>query len=480
MCIVRLLLFLVACSSKEFTTMGNEKEELLPVSPISSGYLFPEIDQIMFCSLGLAYPIDIDVVKSAFSNSVLVKHPRFSSLAIKDQRGRDCWKKFPSIDMDDHTIVHHHGAAVTTAQEKEDAVNAYIADIAVSTPLRRDKPLWDLHLLIGLDCLVLRVHHSIGDGESLMSLLSLCFGTKSVDGDGAKENVHDRKRASRNRGLWSWIKSLCFTLVFSVQFIGRLLWVKDKKTVISGGDGVELWPRKVVTAKFKVKDMKAVKQEVPDATINDVLLGAISCGLSEYLNLKSPKDMLDNIQLTCPCMVNMRKASVLQEDILDMSKSSAFSGWGNKISFVMVPFMYQNGLHPLQHLRRIKAIMDRKKKSFESRIIYNFVRLHSVLALLGSQVPGWLMRRYMLNTSFTISNIVGPREEIVIAENPVTYIRITISSLPYAIVMHMVSYAGRGDLQLIVAKDIVDDPEFLAKSFEVALSKMVPANDSPC
>ncbi|KAL9265673.1 Wax ester synthase/diacylglycerol acyltransferase 11-like protein [Drosera capensis] len=433
--------------------MGNEKEELLPVSPISSGYLFPEIDQIMFCSLGLAYPIDIDAVKSAFSNSVLVKHPRFSSLAIKDHQGRDCWKKFPSIDMDDHTIIHHHGAAVTTAQEKEDAVNAYIADIAVSTPLRRDKPLWDLHLLIGLDCLVLRVHHSIGDGESLMSLLSLCFGAKSVDGDGAKENVHDRKRASRNRGLWSWIKSLWFTL--------------DKKTVISGGDGVELWPRKVVTAKFKVKDMKAVKQEVPDATINDVLLGAISCGLSEYLNLKSPKDMLDSIQLTCPCMVNMRKASVLQEEILDMSI------WGNKISFVLVPFMCQNGLHPLQHLRRIKAIMDRKKKSFESRIVYNFVRLHPLLALLGSQVTVWLMRRYVLNTSFVISNIVGPPKEIAIAGNPVTYIRVTISSLPYAIVMHMVSYAGRGDLQLIVAKDIVDDPEFLAKSFEVALSKMV-------
>ena len=41
-----------------------------------------------------------------------------------------------------------------------------------------------------------------------------------------------------------------------------------------------------------------------------------------------------------------------------------------------------------------------------------------------------------------------------------------------ALVLNMVSYAGRADMQVQVAKDIIPDPEFLAKCFEDALLEM--------
>lgn len=44
-----------------------------------------------------------------------------------------------------------------------------------------------------------------------------------------------------------------------------------------------------------------------------------------------------------------------------------------------------------------------------------------------------------------------------------------------AITIHMVSYAGRADLQILVAKDIIPDPQFLAKCFEDALLEMKEA-----
>lgn len=44
-----------------------------------------------------------------------------------------------------------------------------------------------------------------------------------------------------------------------------------------------------------------------------------------------------------------------------------------------------------------------------------------------------------------------------------------------AITMHMLSYAGRADLQILVAKDIIADPQFLAKCFEDALLEMKEA-----
>lgn len=47
-----------------------------------------------------------------------------------------------------------------------------------------------------------------------------------------------------------------------------------------------------------------------------------------------------------------------------------------------------------------------------------------------------------------------------------------------AITMHMVSYAGIADLQILVAKDIIPDPHVLAKCFEDALFQMKNAAEA--
>lgn len=45
-----------------------------------------------------------------------------------------------------------------------------------------------------------------------------------------------------------------------------------------------------------------------------------------------------------------------------------------------------------------------------------------------------------------------------------------------AITMHMVSYSGKADMQILVAKDLIHDPENLAKCFEDALLEMKQAS----
>ena len=44
-----------------------------------------------------------------------------------------------------------------------------------------------------------------------------------------------------------------------------------------------------------------------------------------------------------------------------------------------------------------------------------------------------------------------------------------------AITMHMVSYAGKADMQILVAKELIPHPEKLAKCFEDALLEMKEA-----
>lgn len=47
-----------------------------------------------------------------------------------------------------------------------------------------------------------------------------------------------------------------------------------------------------------------------------------------------------------------------------------------------------------------------------------------------------------------------------------------------AITMHMVSYAGRADMQIQVPKDVIPDPQILSKCFTDALHEMKDAAQS--
>ncbi|EXC17314.1 hypothetical protein L484_027502 [Morus notabilis] len=76
-------------------------------------------------------------------------------------------------------------------------------------------------------------------------------------------------RRKKKRTMWGAVMGLVvmlwFSLMYVVEFLMRLCWICDRKTVISGGDGVELWQRKLATAQFRLEDMKIVKQVVANA-----------------------------------------------------------------------------------------------------------------------------------------------------------------------------------------------------------------------
>lgn len=458
-----------------------ERDE--PVTPASRLFLRPELDQVINCVIGLTNSIDVDVIKSEIKNSLMIKHPRFRSLVVKDRHGREHWKK-TQVDLDRHVIVLDSPVGDT----EEEAVNGYLADLALSSPLPADKPLWEAHLLTAHNCLIFRIHHSMGDGISLMSLLlAICRKAddvnelpSTVSPDSLKEKKKQNKKGERKpeRVVLRLLKAVWFNLVFLVGFILRCLWVRDRSTTMSGGAGIELWPRKLATARFWIEDMKAVKKAIPNATINDVLFGVISSGLSRYLDTKSPEELQDGLRITGVGMVNLRKQPGLQ-DVVKMMENKSGLRWGNKFGMLLLPVYYRKGrIDPLDHLKRAKSMLDKKKQSLEAHFSYNIG--HLLMSLFGPKVASLLNYRILCNTSFTLSNVMGPQEEITIRKNPVTFIRVTSSTLPHAITMHMVSYAGRADMQIQVAKDIIHDPEFLAKCFEDALLEMKNAAADLC
>lgn len=468
-----------------------------PLTPGARLFLVPEFNQTIICAIGLRDPVTpafIEIMKSNLANSLISKHPRFNSLFVTDKNGRQYWRR-TRVNFDDHMLIRYHyeqssGESASTDVDSEffeDIINDYVADLLIASPLSKDKPLWELHLIVDLRCIVWRIHHALGDGISLASMfLEGCRLLSNPDqvpdllGVRKKKEGHHgrRKEAARLPGiedlLWL-LKVIWFTLIYVAAFIARSLGAKDKKTVISGGDGVEMWPKKIATAKFLLDDMKIAKRGVPNSTINDVLFGIVSSGLSRYLEVRSAQDMQEGQQITGLAMVNLRESKGLQE----MSKLMAEGGttpWGNEFGFVLLPIHYHRtcpGEDPLEHVRRAKQMSDRKKLSLEAYFTHSTCDF--LTAFFGPEKTRESNYKVLCNSTFTISNVAGPPEVITIAGNPVTFMKSVATSLPHAVVMYMISYNGVAYMQVCVAKDIIPDPKFLVKCLEDALLEMKTA-----
>ncbi|XP_076956305.1 wax ester synthase/diacylglycerol acyltransferase 5-like [Bidens hawaiensis] len=447
-----------------------------PLSPGGRFFVQPATLQIINCILGLEHPLGFDAVQTVISDSIMINHPRFSSLLVTDTHGREYWRK-TKVDINRHIIVHPDTLSAVSGDNctDEEVVNGYVADLTVNHPLTTDKPLWEVHLLLAHNCLVMRMHHALGDGVSLMSLMLNMF--RKLDEPDQKLTVEQtsptRRRINLGRvdNIINVLKIIWFSLIYAMEFIMRGLWVKDRKTAVRGGEGVELWPRKLVTAKFSFEDMKMVKSKLANVTINDVLFGVISFGLSKYLHNRSSGSLQEGVQITGVTLVNLRPSPGLQDIKELMKKNAGTPMWGNKLGVMLLPIYYHiNESNPLHYLKRAKIMMDKKKLSMEAFLSHQIGCF--VMKFFGAKFASLHNYRVLCNTSFTISNVMGPREEITFAGIPVTYFRTTSSSLPHAITMHMLSYAGKADMQILVAKDLIPDPEKLAKCFEDALLEM--------
>lgn len=119
-------------------------------------------------------------------------------------------------------------------------------------------PLWDLHLLNiktsdAESVAVLRVHHSLGDGTSLMSLLLACCRKVSDPNEVPTIPSVTKKTDSKghSKGFWPYFlfKLWLFwnTLVDVVIFIATvLMFVRDTKTPLKGELGNGCGPRRFV------------------------------------------------------------------------------------------------------------------------------------------------------------------------------------------------------------------------------------------
>ncbi|XP_078438198.1 wax ester synthase/diacylglycerol acyltransferase 11-like isoform X2 [Wolffia australiana] len=440
-----------------------------PLSPAGRMYLRREFDASIDSFVQFQNPVDMFAVKVALA-SLPKTCPRLRSVVI-EKRGRPHWKELPSLNVIDHIII------VPEEEEEEDGntqayINKYLVSLPSMAAVSRNSPLWEVHILPKRHrALVLRLHHCLGDCVSLLALFLSCCDAPVEDVP--ISDVRSKKKTNfvaqlvkGGASVWQTLKGVLYTLPYAVAFL-RHPYVKREELYLTVRGGLETAPRKMASVTLRLDDLKAVKNKL-DATINDVFVGLVSYGISNYLTIVGSEGM-ENPTVSGMVAVNIRGQG--SKEILRSIQKKEKIAWGNKCGLFLLPIRLENKDDPLKFVRTAKGIIDKRKMSFEA--IYTWKVCNLIPKLFGIENMAPLTYKFRQNSSMLLSNVVGPSGPIKLGTNLITNIGVTLSCLPGAIDVHLISYNGKAFLQFLVAEDVIPEPELLCLYVEEALTEMI-------
>ncbi|TXG53476.1 hypothetical protein EZV62_022645 [Acer yangbiense] len=344
-----------------------------------------------------------------------------------------------TVDLDNHVIVPKFEPNNIHTPDK--IVEDYVSNLSKST-IKMSIPMWDLHLLnlktsYAESTAVLRIHHSLGDGTSLISLF--LASTRKVSDPQTLPTLPMMKKANsstKSSGvikLWLVLSLFWNTFVDVLKFLATVfMFLKDTETPLKGrglGNGATTC-RRFVHRMVSLDDVKLVK----NAMINTELLKQACLAIS-----------IGNTELA------------------DMMKKKSLARWGNHIGYLLFPFNIALRDDPLDYLRDAKATMDRKKASLEASYSY-------FMAKYFLKFCGLKMATFPSQTTLWFSNVPGPQEEVSYYGHPVAYVAPSCYGQLNGLMIHVVSYANKMSIILSVDESIIPDLHQLCDDLEESLN----------
>ncbi|XP_009601405.1 wax ester synthase/diacylglycerol acyltransferase 11-like [Nicotiana tomentosiformis] len=461
----------------------KKQVQLEPASPATRLFHTKSLSCHIIAILGCTTKINVDLIKKGLE-STLLNHPRFTSIPVVDEKkGVRKWKQ-TTVNVGNHMVCPDLDPDMDSPDE---FVENYTSSLT-TIPMDMTKPLWEVHILnvktseaeaTG----ILKLHHSIGDGMSIISLILACT-RKASDPEalptiptGSKKESSDEAGFCRRFCFSVWVLSMVFwnTFVDAILFLATILFLKDTETPIKGGAGVEHNPKRLVHRTISLDDMKIVKNAL-NLTINDVVMGIAQAGISRYLNRRygnkkgrgssKTNNLPKNIRLRGSIVFNIRPSAGIKV-LAEMMEKKSKAKWGNKIGYVLTPLPISLPDNPLDYIHQAKAIIDKKNLSLESR--FSFAAAKLTQDIFGSNVAAKLTNRVLSHTTILLSNVVGPQEEITFFGHKLAYAAPTICGLPHALIMHFQSYCNKMTISMSVDPLVIPDPYQLCDDFEDSL-----------
>lgn len=394
--------------------------------------------------------LDLERLTDTLQTRLVDKYDRFSQRVVH-HLGRDYWESDPDFSLDNHLVP------IGFPHDGDRQHLQALASELISTPLERDKPLWCVNLIShyqGGSALIIRIHHCIADGMSLVKLVisltddcadpastELCI-SKPTNGAGSHHHESLRDLISHPNHLIDAVKH---GISGAEELAAIILRAGDPPTSLKGplaGYKQVAWAEP-----FPLADVKRIGHRF-HATVNDLLMAAATGALRHHLLRKG--EAVDGKVIHTAVPFNLRPIDAPIEQL------------GNQFGLVLVPLPI--GIEdPLERLQAVKDGMERLKHAYQAHVFY------CLLQLLGkgpSVLEQTALDMLSKKASIVMTNVPGPKRALYLAgarlKQPMAWVP---QSGDIGMGLSILTYKDTVQFGFIADDNLIDDVNEMAELF---------------
>lgn len=382
--------------------------------------------------------------------------------------------KLPSWVTDENFDIHYHvrHSALPKPGKIEDLLE--LASRFHSRLLDRERPLWEFHLIEGLEgnkfALYMKMHHAAIDGMGGIELMEECLSLAPGDQvrapwAGMKNYYKERTQpvmslSEKTANFASQIKDRASL----VQDLSKIFWGQGlKATGISQNTSPVPFTapkslfnvpitgaRRFAVKSLALSEIKALGKQA-NATVNDIVLGLCSGALRKYM---ADKGALPSKSLIASVPVSVRQVNRSGNQITYVSANLATDEADTMTRLAKIGQSTQDAK------QEIGAVSSDAATSF-AVIAQGLVAVMNQLNMTNLLPPA---------ANVTISNVPGPRQALYFGEAKLE------ASFPMSVLIDgqslnitVVSYCDRIDFGLMACRDTIPDVSKLADYIDQAM-----------
>ncbi|KAL2331684.1 hypothetical protein Fmac_019265 [Flemingia macrophylla] len=457
----------------------SEEEVSTPLSPMADYFSSSLINVFVLAVLESDIPIDHSRVAPMLKNAFLPISTRFSSILVMDENGKKRWEQV-DVNVKDHIKIPTF-PTIMPLELYDQCFDEYMSKIAMEQ-LPQDKPLWELHIFkyptsTDAGTFIFKLHHALGDGYSFMTtLLSM---VQNADNPSNPVKFPTSRSSVESKNARTMLKSLPQTVSMAFKGVFDFGWsvIKDslnpdaETPIRSGHKDVGFQPMTFSNVSLSLDDIKEVKNKLK-VSVNDALVGVIFLGIQLYMDAKNHKS--SRMESTALVLLNTRKIRAYVS-AKEMPDADSEAPWGNRFHFMHVPIPMlcdNNYSNPLEFVLEASKSIKRKRSSLAVPLTNMVLRFLNQIK--GPQAAANYVYKIMNNTSLSISHMIGPVEQVALANHPIKGFYFMTVGLSQSITVTITSYMGYIRVGFGVEEGFIDECQ-LKSCFKTSLEMMLKA-----
>ncbi len=427
-----------------------------------------------------APPTEDELVEAIESRLHLVPRYRQKLAFVPFGQGRPRW-----VD-DPHLNLHYHVRSTgIPSPGSEDQLRA-LAGRILSQKLDRDKPLWEIYVVDGLDggerfAIISKTHHALVDGISGVDIISVLFDTspepKAPPAPGKRwlprplpsrtqllaEALIERATVPAEivRGARAVLRAprrVAEATIGALAGVGAMAWAGINPAPPCPYN-TDIGPhRRFTWVRVSLDDVKAIKNAL-GGTVNDVMLGVVAGALGRDLRRRG---------------VDVRGVELKAMVPVSVRSDEARGALGNQVAAMMAPLPVGCD-DPEVRFDAISTAMRRIKESGQA------VGAQVLTELTGfappnimSQASRLVVRQRWFN--LVVTNVPGPQFPLYLMGREMLEIFPMVPLVEgQALGVAIMSYNGKISFGLIGDYDVIADLDQLAKDFRSSLAELAEA-----